>query len=81
MIDGENGNDSNYRFYIVASAMLAEEYVLIVPFAYHLSLGLYDQIKQQNITSTVLTLQGNSSDRRNTDISSAESPGRCVLAF
>jgi hypothetical protein len=45
------------------TAMLAEEYILIVPFAYHLQFGLNEsrmvgtgKAEQQNITSIVLTL-------------------------
>jgi hypothetical protein len=38
------------------SAMLAEEYILVVPFAYHLQSGLNNKAQQQNITSTALTL-------------------------
>jgi hypothetical protein len=41
--------------------MLAEEYKLIVPFAYHLLSGPTNKAEQQNITSTALTLLGNSS--------------------
>jgi hypothetical protein len=38
------------------SAMLADEYILIVPFAYRLHIGLNDQYQQKNITSTSIFL-------------------------
>ena len=38
------------------SAMLAEEYVLIVPFTIICSPGWTNKAEQQNITSTALTL-------------------------
>ena len=38
------------------SAMLAEEYILMVPFAYQQRSGSSKKSEQQNITSTVLTL-------------------------
>jgi hypothetical protein len=38
------------------SAMLADEYILIVPFAHQLQSGLDEQSGLQNITSTALTL-------------------------
>jgi len=38
--------------------MLADEYVLIVPFAYQLQSGLKNKSQQKNITSTSVNLLG-----------------------
>jgi hypothetical protein len=58
------------------SAMLADEYILIVPFAYRLHIGLNNKYQQKNITSTSFFYRLLFRAEVTQNISTAESPDR-----
>jgi hypothetical protein len=56
------------------SAMLADEYILIVPFAYRLHIGLNNKYQQKNITSASVFQSASVPADVTQNISTAESP-------
>ena len=54
--------------------MLADEYILIVPFAYQLHIGLNNKYQQKNITSTSVFQSASVPADESQNTSTAESP-------